>query len=704
MRCQKCGFENPRGFRFCGQCGTPLVAETPPAPAPAADEPARVEGASAERRWLSTMFCDLAGSTELSARLDPEELREVVRAYQSTCARIIERFDGTIAQYLGDGILVYFGYPKAHGDDAQRAVLAALEIIDAIPKLTTPSGEPLAVRIGIDTGLAVVGEVGAGQRREQLALGQTPNVAARLQAFAELNTVLISQPTRFLLGDEVFCRSMGERTLRGVNEPVHIYQVLPAGGTDTPPARVTRRPTPPVGREEELDELLGIWRDVRNGEGRVLLIEGEPGIGKTRLLQLFFHAISKTSHRVLRAQCSAYDRESAFAPLVEILRHVVGQGKSSLDIDRLELEMARQALPLDETVPVLATLLALDPPTHRPPPPKEPDERRAATNLALIRWLLARATRRPLVLVIEDVHEIDASTVELLYELGRKIAETPILVILTGRPGGAFEAFSELPARRLRLGRLDDEAAAAMILSIPDGDRLPPAWVRELVARSDGVPLYIEELTRAVLEIEGASAGTGNIPVRLHELLLSRLDGFGGDKALVQWAATLGRRFDRELLASVTHIGKDAIDQAVERLIDAGLWVEADGALVFRQGLLQEVAYRSLLKRQRRRYHERIAEVVVHSFADLATARPELVAHHFTEAERFPDAVHYWTRAGQRAAMHGSLEARGHFIRGLELLENQPPSEARDAARRALEAALAEIDTAPSMRIYPTTT
>jgi class 3 adenylate cyclase len=583
--CPACGFTNEPGEKFCGGCGTPLAGpasqpQTAQYPAQSAVQrhreappPVARVTPEAERRQLTVLFCDLVDSTVLASQLDPEELREVVRAYQETCAKVIARFDGHIAQYLGDGLLVYFGYPLAHEDDAQRAVRAGLGMIEALGQLNTrlaqERGVQLAVRLGIHTGLVVVGEVGGGTRQEQLALGETPNLAARLQGIAAPNTLVISATTFQLLGGFFACQPLGSPLLKGFAQPLAVYRVLyesmarsrleAAGSTGW---------TPLVGREQEIGLLLERWAQVKEGVGQVVLLSGEAGIGKSRLVQVLTAQVANDPQAWLTpCQCSPYHQNTALYPMIDLLERVTlrfeREESPQQKLSKLEGLLVQHGLPLAEAVPLLAALLSLPLAADYAPLTLSPEQQKQKTLQALLTILLRIAAQQPVLFVMEDLHWVDPSTLEFLSLLVDQGPTARILALFTFRPDFSPPWTGRSHLTQVTVHRLPRRQAVEVIRQVAHSKTLPPEVVEQIVARTDGVPLFVEELTKMVLESgllqerEEHYALTGPlpplaIPATLHDSLMARLDRLATVKALAQLGATLGREFSYELLQAVS--------------------------------------------------------------------------------------------------------------------------------------------------------
>jgi class 3 adenylate cyclase len=582
------------------QAGTMLVwtgdggALPEPAPRiPEAQQPQpRVESHApdAERRQLTVLFCDLVDSTRLASQLDPEDWREVVRAYQETCAKVIARFEGHIAQYLGDGLLVYFGYPLAHEDDAQRSVRAGLGMVEAMAQLNThlerERGVQLAVRLGIHTGQVVVGDVGGCPRQEQLALGDTPNLAARLQGLAAPGTVVVSAATFRLVRGYFTAQELGAHSLKGVTAPVQVYRML---GESTAQSRLDIAGpsgfTPLVGRDSEVLLLLERWAHSQDGRGQVVLFSGEPGIGKSRLVEVLREHVRSQGATQMVFRCSPYHQQSALYPMIDHLQRVLHW--DSIDAPEARLEALEQALrtsrlPLGEVTPLLAALLSLPHPAHYPPLNLAPQRQRQQTHDALVAWLLEQADQQPVLTVWEDLHWADPSTLELLGLVLDQVPTARMLTVLTCRPEfhPSWASRSQLTQVTLtRLGRLQVQA---MITSLTGGRALPVAVVEQVVAKTDGVPLFVEELVKMLLESglvrqkEDQYVLTGPlpplaIPSTLHDSLMARLDRLATGKEVAQLGATIGRTFAYELLQAVSPLDETTVQQGLRQLVEAEL-------------------------------------------------------------------------------------------------------------------------------------
>jgi class 3 adenylate cyclase/predicted ATPase len=702
--------ENGDVLVWVGEVGS-TPAPTPPAPQPVQRPAAEVDLAfpieplraaarapDAERRQLTVLFCDLVDSTALSSRLDPEDWREVVRAYQDTCAKVIQRFEGHIAQYLGDGLLVYFGYPQAHEDDAPRAVRAGLGIVEAMGqlnmRLSQERGVSLAVRLGIHTGLVVVGEIGGGVKHEQLALGETPNVAARLQGIAAPNTLVISAATLPLLGGFFTCQALGPHLLKGLAQPLEVYQVR---SESTARSRLDLAGkiglTPLVGREQEVALLRERWAQVKDGMGQVMLFSGEAGIGKSRLVQVLIEQVATEPQAWLTpCRCSPYHQHSALYPMIELLERVAlrfeREESPQQKLSKLEGFLVQYGLPLVEAVPLFAALLSLPLTADYAPLTMSPEQQKQKTLHALLTILLRIAAQQPVLFVIEDLHWVDPSTLELLSLLVDQGPIARILALFTCRPDFSPPWTGRAHVTQVTLNRLPRAQAAEMSGRVAHHKALPPEVVEQIVAKTDGVPLFVEELTKMVLESgllqEQAEryALTGPlpplaIPATLHDSLMARLDRLATVKAMAQLGATLGREFAYDLLQAVAPCDEGTLQRGLRQLVAAEFLYQQglppQATYRFKHALIQEAAYQSLLKSTRQQYHQRIAQVMEARFPKTVETQPELVAHHYTEAGLSAQAIPYWQRAGQRALERSAnLEAVAHLTKGLALLATLP--------------------------------
>ncbi|OBH71561.1 hypothetical protein A5682_07680 [Mycobacterium mantenii] len=676
----------------------PMVSPTAPHPPPP----------EAERRHLTMMFCDLVGSTPLASQFDPEEWREIMRAYYDACGKVIARFGGHIALYLGDGLLAYFGYPLAHEDDAQRAVRAGLGIVEAVGQLnagiTEKHGVSLAVRLACHTGLVVVGEL-SGTGHDDMALGETPNIAARLQGIAEPNTLVIGALTHQLLGGLFTCRSLGSPPLKGVAEPLHVYQVLSESTARTRLEAISATGlTPLVGRQTEVQTLQECWGEVVAGRGQVVLLSGEAGIGKSRLVWHLSEHASDTAW-LIPFQCSPFYQDTALHPVIDALERVAlsfeRDDSATQKMRKLEGWLVQNGQPLADAVPLFSSLLSIPLTPEYSPLTAPPDQLKQQTLHAITSIMLNRAARQPLLFVMEDLQWVDPTTIELLSLIIEQAPATRIMMLLTFRPDfePPWAPLGHLAA--VTLGRLPPEEAAELTSRVAGGKTLPVDVMGQVVAKTDGVPLFVEELTKMLLEsgllIEHAERYelTGPLPAlaipnTLHDSLTARLDRLSPVKSVAQLAATLGRDFSYALLLAVAAWDEDTLREGLRQLTEAELLYETGlppaSTYRFKHALIQDAAYQSLLKSTRQQHHQRIAHTLESHFPETVSSQPELLAHHYTEAGLTAQAIPYWQAAGERALRRSAHhEAATHAGRGFELLSTVPNTPERAKQELSLQ-------------------
>ena len=635
----------------------------------------------AERRQVTVMFSDLVGSTALSARMDPEDLREVIAAYHRCVAEIVRRFDGFLAQYLGDGVLIYFGYPHAHEDDAERAVRAGLEVIRAVSALK------LQTRIGIATGLVVVGDLmDLGNAPERGIVGETPNLAARLQGLAEPNMVVIAKSTRRLVGRMFDCHSLGSIEIKGLPQPVEAWQVrAELAGVSRFEALRSGALTPLVGRQEEIELLLRRWHQAKLGEGRVVLLAGEPGIGKSRIAESLLVGLESEPHVRLRYFCSPHHMNSALYPFIAQLERAAGFGPGSdagVRLDKLEALLKPTARNVPQDFTLIAELLAVPVNGRYPVVELSPQQKREMTLTALLNQLEVIAAQSPILMVFEDIHWIDPTSLDLLDRTVARVAELPVLLIVTFRPEFQPTWVGQPHVAMLALSRLDRRDGATIIAGVTKGKALPDAVVEQILVRTDGVPLFIEELTSTLLEsglmhettdhyvLEGPLPPLA-IPTTLQASLAARLDRLASVKDVAQVGAAIGRQFSHELIDAVASLSPADLDRALERLSRAGLisrrGMPPDATYSFKHALVQDAAYATLLKSWRQQLHAKIAKALIERFPAMAEFLPEVVAHHFSEAGLASEAIGYWHKAGDMAQRRSANEeAISHLRRALD--------------------------------------
>ncbi len=652
--------------------------------------------AAAERRQLTVMFCDLVGSTELSTRLDPEDLREVIGAYHGAVGEIVSGFDGFVSRYMGDGVLIYFGYPQAHEDDAERAVRAGLSALDAVGRLDIKSVK-LQTRVGIATGLVVVGDlIGAGSAQEQSVVGETPNLAARLQTLAEPDTVVIAAGTRRLVGDLFEYRDLGAVEVKGIAAPLSAWQVLrPSTVESRFEALRGSALSRLIGREEEIELLLRRWARVKAGDGQAVLISGEPGIGKSRITAALEERLHAEPHLRLRYFCSPYHQDSALFPFVDQLDRAAEFGREDppeARLAKLEAALARAALP-DEDVALLADLLCLPCSERCPLPNFTPQRKKERTLEALIRQLEGLARREPVVMVFEDAHWIDPTSRELLDLAVEHVRRLPVLLIVTFRPEFQPPWIGQPQVTMLVLKRLDRRDGIALIGQIAGGKALPDTVTDQIVDRTDGVPLFVEELTKSVLESGLLREETDRyvldralppfaIPTSLHDSLMARLDRLATVRLVAQTGAAIGREFSYSLLRAVSRLTEDELQASLARLVDSELVFQRgappNAVYSFKHALVQDAAHGSLLRSARQQLHAQIAEALETHFPELMDSQPELFAQHYAEAGLVEKSVAFWGKAGHSAAARSAMaEAAAQFQKGLDQLALLPDTPER---------------------------
>jgi class 3 adenylate cyclase/predicted ATPase len=661
--------------------GAPKIA----AAAPGASQPSD----AAERRQVTVMFSDLVGSTALSARMDPEDLREVISAYQKCVAETVGRFEGFVAKYMGDGVLVYFGYPQAHEDDAERAVRAGLELIGAVSALKPNA--PLQTRVGIATGLVVVGDlVGSGEAQERGIVGETPNLAARLQGIAEPNTVVIAESTRKLLGNLFELEDLGAKDLKGIAGPVRAWAALRASSVEGRfEALHTTDLTAIVGREEELELLLRRWSKVKTGEGQVVLLSGEAGIGKSRLTAAVLERLADEPHTRLRYFCSPQHTDSALYPIIGQMERAAGLAHDDTPqakLDKLDAVLAQTSTSKQDAA-LFAEMLSLSNDGRYPALDLAPEQRRQRTLEALTAQLAELARRQPVLMIVEDAHWIDPTSLEVFGRTVDRIKTLPVLFIVTFRPDFNAPWIGRPHVTALTLNRLAQRDIDAMIDRVV-GNKLLSASIRQdIIERTDGIPLFVEEMTKAVLEAEGEGEGRRTlaavpspalaVPASLHASLMARLDRLGPAKEVAQIGAAIGREFSHALLAAVVRKPEAELGSALDRLIAAGLLfrqgVPPHATYLFKHALVQDAAYGTLLREPRRALHARIAETLETQFAEIAENQPELLARHCTEAGLIEKAASLWGKAGQQSLARSALvEAAQQLTRALDLIATLP--------------------------------
>jgi len=694
--CPKCGAENPKSKTFCGDCGAAL--DSGAAPVRAEVEPR--EGPTGERRHLTVLFCDLAGSTGIAAHLDPEEWREMVGGYHRAAAEAITRFGGHVAKYLGDGVMAFFGYPEAHDNDAERAARAGLAILDAIAKLNQQPGRPkLAARIGIDSGAVVVG-AGAGQDAD--VFGDAPNIAARVQEAAAPGTVLVTEDTHRLISGLFVVESRGAPALKGAERPLQQYRVIRPSGVRgrLEAAAAARGLTPFVGREDELRLLMNRWERVVDGEGQVALIIGEAGIGKSRLVQRFHEQIAGAPHTWIEAAAGPFFQNTPFYPVAEMLKQALawrGDEPAEQQLTQLESTLVLVGLKPAEALPLLAPLLDLPLPAKYPPSSLSAEQQRRRLLATLVELALGTARVQPTVITTEDLHWADPSTLELIQLLVEQGARVRLLLLYTARP----EFRASWPPRahytQITLNRLSSRNVRTMVAQVTAQKALAEETIATMVERTGGVPLFVEELTRAVLESGDDAKLTGReIPATLHDSLMARLDRLGPAKEVIQVGAVIGSEFSYQLLHAVHPIAEENLQRALRALADAELLyvrgIAPEATYLFKHALIRDAAYEALLKSRRKDLHRVVARTLDEKFTALKEAHPEVLARHWTEAGEVEPAIAQWTRAGKTAeARNAFKEALKSYQQAITLLNLRPESSERDLRELELRQSAVEM-------------
>jgi class 3 adenylate cyclase len=644
------------------------------------------------------MFCDLVGSTALSTRLDPEDLREIIGAYHRCCATMVERNGGFVAKYMGDGVLAYFGYPQAHEHDAERAVQAGLALVEAAPKLVTAAGSPLHVRVGIATGLVVVGDlIGSGEAQERGVVGETPNLAARLQGIAEPGGVIIAEATRRLLGNLFELQDFGTSDLKGIARPVRVWAALRASSVEGRfEALHSSGLTALVGREEESELLLRHWQKAKNGEGQVVLLSGEPGIGKSRLTVALLERLAAEPHTRLRYFCSPQHTDSALYPIIGQMERAAGFSHGDTPkakLDKLDAVLALTSTSMQDAA-LFAEMLSLPNDGRYSTLELSPQQRRQKTLEVLTTQMEALARQNPVLMIFEDAHWTDPTSLEAFGRAVGQIRTHRVLLMMTCRPEFDPPWIGQPHVTALTLNRLAPSEIAAIVDHVV-GNKLLPASIRQdIIERTDGIPLFVEEMTKAVLEADGGGAARRTVaalpspalavPASLHASLMARLDRLGPAKEVAQMGAAIGREFPHALLAAVARKSEAELQSALNRLIAASLLfrqgLPPHATYLFKHALVRDAAYGTLLRGTRQELHKRIVSVLQQDFPELGFSQPELFAQHCAEGGLIADAIEYYISASRRAtAASNNIEASAHLKRAMTLLEQLPPSEPRRA-------------------------
>lgn len=691
LACQACGHGNLVQSRFCNQCGSALRAA--PAAAVEAAAQAAMPAFTAERRQLSVMFCDIVGSVALAERLDPEDLHDLLSKFQRLGTKIVEASGGLVARYQGDGILAYFGYPKASEYDAEQAIITGLELVESVGQLGA-SDDKLKVRIGIATGVVIVGEITkSSQMDEPPIVGETPNLAARLQGIAEPNAIIIDERTRRLTGRLFECNDLGMQELKGFARPVRAWRVEGRSRIESRFEALHSVDVPLVGRQEELEFLSRRWHRVKAGEGQAVVLSGQAGIGKSRLIAAFENQLAAEPYGKLRYSCSPQHQGSALYPVINQLVYAAGIART--DSDERKLAKLRSAFaafvrdPLD--LLLIADLLSIPTGEAAAETEMSPQVRKLRTFAVLRGVIEELASRQPLLVVFEDAHWIDPTSVELIELCIDAVEHQSLLLIITSRPGFSPTWTDRSYVAQLPLNRLPRSDASALSRSIA-GPKLSDPIFQQILDRADGVPLFIEELTKTVIESDLAAAGgkdaaasspAAAIPSTLQGSLLARLDRLSPVRDVVQIGAAIGREFTYELLSAVCLLPQGQLLEALRQLVAAELIYRRtdspNDSFRFRHALIQDAAYSTLLRNQRRELHARIAGALEERFADRASTEPEVFAYHFSQADLAEPSIKYWQAAAQRAAARAAnVEAVDYFDKALTMLQTMPETAERD--------------------------
>lgn len=646
-----------------------------------APEKATSPQSDAERRHLTVMFVDLVGSTEMATRLDAEDMRDVITSYQNTVAGVVSRYEGFVAKFMGDGVLCYFGWPRANEDDAERAVRAGLSIIDAVKKVKAPNGAPLATRVGIATGLVIVGDmIGSGATQEAAVVGETPNLAARLQAVAQPSQLVLPQETRRLLGNTYKLTSIGAQNLKGVGAPVEVFVVDGEAVLESRfAARQSGALTPIIGREREIDLMSERWALARSGHGQMVIVSGEAGIGKSRITQAVIDEVANDDHIRLTYQCSPYHADSAFYPVTQQMSFAVGLAPSDnpdVRLDKLEALLGDD----QDTLRLIAPLMGLDGEARYGALDLTPAQQRARTMQALAELLVRQAAEKPVLMVFEDLHWIDPTSLELLDILLDAITDQPIMILATARPTFEYGFGGHPIVTKFALNRLGKDQIGSIVAKLTDGKALPDEIMEIIAQRTDGVPLFVEELTKTILEsstlkddgeryVLNGTLSAIAIPATLHDSLMARLDRLNPIKEVAQTAACIGREFSHGLLAQISPLPDAELSEAMDGLIAAELiyrrGLPPEATYLFKHALVRDAAYESQLKEKRRAVHTRILSAL-ETDADIA---PEVLANHAEAANLTDRAIELWEAAGKAAIARPAFrEGISNIRRAISLL------------------------------------
>jgi len=667
------------------------------------------EPSNAERRQLTVLFCDLVGSTELSRRLDPEDMAGVIGTYQDEVAREVARYEGHVAKFMGDGVLAYYGWPRAHEDDAERAVRTGMAVTEAVARLRTPGGEPLAARIGIATGLVVVGDMtGESGTDKDAVIGETPNLAARLQAIASPGGVVVGRDTRRLLGQIFELENLGNHDLKGFRVPVPAWRVL--GGSRAESRFDALHGVglmPLIGREHEIAVLLDRWQVAKGGEGQVVLIASEAGVGKSRIIRALRERLDD-QYMPVNHSGSPHHTNSALYPVITLIERAAGFERTDEPekrLEKIESLLSVGSDDLGEVVPLIGALLSIPTNVRYSTLDLNPRQLKQKTLEALVNQLQGLSTRQPVLAVYEDAHWMDPTTLELLDMIVQRVPTLPVLVVISFRPEFTPQWTGYPHVVTLTLSRLTRRHGAAIVDQVTGGKYLPPEVLEQILKKTDGIPLFVEELTKTVMESDllidagdhfelSGPLPPVAIPATLHDSLLERLDRLGRVKEVAQIGAVLGRAFSYELLANVSLRPEPELRAELEELVRSELvfrrGTPPEAVYSFKHALVQDAAYESLLKSRRHQLHARIAAVLEKQFPDAIATEPEILAHHLSQAGLHASAVEYWRMAGEIAVRRSAnIEAIAHFSKALEALQTQPSSRARSEQELTLQMAIA---------------
>jgi class 3 adenylate cyclase/tetratricopeptide (TPR) repeat protein len=724
MRCSNCSSENPAGKRFCSECGAGLPRGCPqcdaenapaakfcgecgaslnaPVSTPVSEKPPVEEReVVGERRHLTVLFSDLVSSTAISAQLDPEEWRELVADYHRAAAEAITRFGGFVAKYLGDGVMAYFGWPEAHDNDAERAARAGLAIIDAVQALNRHDGQrsrpKLSVRVGIDSGTVVIGK-GGGSESE--VFGDTANIASRVQSAAEADSVIVTPAVHRLVSGLFVVEERGTHQLKGIAQPVELYRIVRLSGARSRlAASAVRGLTPFVGRAEELGLLWNHWERASDGEGQVVFIVGEAGIGKSRLLRQFRKRLAGTPHTWNECAGAPYFQNTPFHPITDMLQQGYAERGNESDeakLGELERDLELAGLKLAEAVPLIAPMLNVPVGEKYPPLTLSPEQKRKRLLTTLAEWLFGAARAQQLVMAVEDLHWFDASTLELMQLLVEQGATTPLLLVCTARPEFHAPWTPRAHHTHLTLNRLTARDVRELVGQVVATRALSGEAIDQVIERTGGVPLFVEEVTRAVLERGDAKPTAREIPATLHDSLIARLDRLGRAREVAHIASVIGREFSYELLLAVSSIPEDDLQSALAKLAEAELiyarGIPPEATYTFKHALIQDAAYEALLKSRRRELHRQVALAMTEKFPAMAKEQLEVVARHWTYADEAEPAIAAWRKAGDAAFERSAFkEAEEAYRRALELIRSLPESAERDARELELMSPLVQV-------------